>query len=129
MGQLINRLKFFIKSQFQNDEPHKFYETFDLDGDLDKELKRTIEDLANSKINNNEYEAKTEQMNLEIAYRILGLEGKPTIEDIKLAYKKRLKEYHPDLVSNLGENLQTLAKKKTQEIISAYHFLKMFHNF
>lgn len=127
MGQLFDRLKSFLKSQFQNDETYKFEGTFDLDDNSDEELKWIIDELTSSETRFEE--PKSAQMILEKSYLILGLKSNSKIEEIKLAYKKRLKEYHPDLVANLGEDLQKLAKKKTQEIISAYQFLKMYHNF
>lgn len=127
MGQLFDRLKSFLKSQFQNDETYKLEGTFDIDDDSDVKLKRIIDELTSSETRFEE--PKSAQMTLEKAYSILGLKSNSTIEEIKLIYKKRLKEYHPDLVANLGEDLQKLAKKKTQEIISAYQLLKMYHNF
>lgn len=127
MGQLLNRLKIFFKSQFRNYETYKFEGTFDIDDDFDIELKRIIDELTSLETRFDE--PKPAQMTLEKAYFILGLNNNPTKEEIKLAYKRRLKEYHPDLVANLGKDLQSLAKKKAQEIISAYQFLKMYHNF
>lgn len=127
MEQLLKRLKFFFKSQIQKNETLKFEGTFDIDDDSDAELKRIIDELASSETRLKE--PKSAKMTLAKAYYILGLKSNPTIEEIKIAYKKRLKEYHPDLVANLGEELQILAQKKTQEVISAYQFLKMYHNF
>ena len=35
----------------------------------------------------------------------------------KKAYKQKMKDYHPDKVAKLGEELQELALKKSKEII------------
>ncbi|MCB0390038.1 MAG: DnaJ domain-containing protein [Bdellovibrionales bacterium] len=45
-------------------------------------------------------------------------------EQIKLAYKKLMSQYHPDKVAHLGADLQALAMKKTQEITWAYKQLQ-----
>jgi TPR repeat protein len=60
---------------------------------------------------------------------ILGLKGKVTISDVKKAYKEQLTKYHPDKVNHLGEDLQKLAKERTNEIIAAYEHFKHKHDF
>ena len=55
--------------------------------------------------------------------KLLGLEGKVTISDIKKAYKNKMKKYHPDKVSSLGKKLQEVAEKETKEINKAYSYL------
>ena len=55
--------------------------------------------------------------------RILGLEGKVTIAQIKNAWRKKQKEYHPDKVANLGEKLKVVAEKESKEINEAYKYL------
>jgi len=62
-------------------------------------------------------------------YKVLGLQNGATVEDIKKAYKNLISQYHPDKVSNLGTDLQSLAKKKTQEINEAYQYFKNKFNF
>jgi DnaJ like chaperone protein len=43
-----------------------------------------------------------------------------TQSEIKSAYHRKLQKYHPDRVSGLGDELQSLALKKSQEITAAY---------
>ena len=62
-------------------------------------------------------------------YSVLGLSNRATVDDIKKAYKTLISQYHPDKVSNLGSDLQNLAKKKTQEINEAYQYFKNKFNF
>lgn len=52
---------------------------------------------------------------------ILGLKS-PTVstEEIKRAYHKRISEYHPDKVSQMGGKIQDLAKVESQKINAAY---------
>lgn len=126
MGQIFNRFKFFVKSHLRDEGEYSF-SSFETKYDPDSELKKIIDELSSSQ--SNSFDKDFQQMSIERAYQVLGIGGNPSIEQIKQAYKNRLKQYHPDLVANLGEELQILAKKKTQEINSAYQFLKKYHNF
>ncbi len=53
-------------------------------------------------------------------YKILGIDRSATPEEIKSAYRRQAIRYHPDKVSHLGEEFQSLAKKKFQDIQWAY---------
>lgn len=57
-------------------------------------------------------------------WRILGLSGDISKEDIRVAYRKAINEYHPDKVACLGPELRVLAEKKSKEINEVYQFLK-----
>ena len=57
-------------------------------------------------------------------YRILGIPESSSQETIRSAYRSRMKEYHPDKVAHLGEELQKLAHRKVLEIQKAYQQLK-----
>lgn len=129
MGQILNRVKFFVKSHWGIPKMENFLNHPEQDFDPDAELKRLIDDLSSSQRETNRSNVNTHSMTLEYAYEILGIKKNATIDVIKQAYKSCLKKYHPDLVANLGEELQILAKRKTQEINSAYEFLKKHHNF
>lgn len=56
-------------------------------------------------------------------YEILGVTRPAGLEEIKRAYRLQASRYHPDKVSHLGEEFQTLAKEKFQEIQWAYEQL------
>ena len=58
------------------------------------------------------------------AYKILGIEPTATDEEVKRAYREMAKKNHPDLVSNLGEDVRKAAEKKFQEINAAYEAIK-----
>lgn len=56
-------------------------------------------------------------------YAILGIAPSASREDIQAAYRARMREYHPDRVAHLGEELQQLAHRKALEIQQAYRQL------
>ena len=66
------------------------------------------------------------QTTLKDAYSILGVSEIDSLETIKKAYRKLVREYHPDIIKAQGkdENYLKEATAKTQEINSAYEMIK-----
>lgn len=58
------------------------------------------------------------------AHEILGVAPDASWPRIQAAYKEKIKQYHPDKLSHLGEEFSTLANKKFLEIQAAYGELK-----
>jgi len=58
-------------------------------------------------------------------FEILEISRSASKEEISLAYKKKISQYHPDKVSSLGKDLQALAEEKSKEINAAYDFAMM----
>ena len=57
-------------------------------------------------------------------YRVLGIEPTATEEEIKKAYRQMAIRYHPDKVSQMGEEYQKGAKEKFQKVQEAYENIK-----
>ncbi len=57
-------------------------------------------------------------------YRVLGVEPTASDEEIKKAYRKMAIKFHPDKVSQMGEEYQKGAKEKFQKIQDAYEAIK-----
>jgi DnaJ like chaperone protein len=53
-------------------------------------------------------------------YEVLEINPDCSCKVIKIAYRKLMKEYHPDKVATLGKDLKALAESKTKEISEAY---------
>src|ERR1043166_504838 len=50
------------------------------------------------------------------AYEILGLSPSASLTEIKTAYRKRVKECHPDLFAGMDQQAQALAERWTREM-------------
>lgn len=57
-------------------------------------------------------------------FKVLGIDNEVLSVEIKKAYKKRMSEYHPDKVTNLGDEIRQVAERKSKELNEAYRFFK-----
>lgn len=67
-------------------------------------------------------------IDLEEAYRILGVNPNASWKEVQKEYKKRVTKYHPDKVAHLGKELQEKAKELTAELNSAIDIIKRYKN-
>ncbi|NPA65423.1 MAG: DnaJ domain-containing protein [Epsilonproteobacteria bacterium] len=74
----------------------------------------------------NAQRADSQQTSLEEAYKILGVRPNDDMESIKKAYRKLVRQYHPDIIKAQGKDEAYLkeATQKTQEINEAYEIIK-----
>lgn len=79
----------------------------------DAEAKQTKEACMAGIVRNEEYYAQ-----------VLGISKGVTSEDVKKAYRKKSKEYHPDRVAGLGEKLKEMAESEMRDINEAYTFFQ-----
>jgi len=84
-----------------------------------KELESLIQQFAASS-------GRAEKFTINDAYKVLGVEKSQTDKEVKRAYRRLLAQHHPDklVAKGLPEEMMTIAKEKTQEIISAYELIK-----
>ena len=61
---------------------------------------------------------KTES--IESAYQVLEIDSSASVEEIKKAYRKMARKYHPDLVANLGPEHSKAAEEKFKKVQAAY---------
>ena len=61
---------------------------------------------------------------IDLAYQILEIDKNATEEDIKKAYRRMAMKYHPDKVTNLGEEFKETATEKFKAVKSAYELIK-----
>lgn len=62
------------------------------------------------------------------AFKILEIERSASDEDIKKAYRKMAMKYHPDKVSQLGEDYRKSAEEKFRKVNEAYEKIKKERN-
>lgn len=62
-------------------------------------------------------------------YEILGVNPEAEEEEIKAAYKRMAKQYHPDRVAHLGEEYARLATEKFAQINAAYDAIRRERGF
>lgn len=59
------------------------------------------------------------------AYRLLGITFSATTEDVKKAYKERIKYYHPDR-HTVNAVMQKIATDKTRQVVEAFTLIMKF---
>ncbi len=64
--------------------------------------------------------------NIQDAYKLLGINENDDMATIKKAYRKLVREYHPDIIKSQGKSEEYMkeATLKTQEINQAYEMIK-----
>lgn len=135
MKQILRRLGRIINA---NKNSSRVYDDFD---DYDKTLKEIIDELNQEKNAHSKEDAKRHsnenafnthkerepqsgKLSQEQAYRILDVKPDVSDEALKEAYRKKIREYHPDRVATMGEDIKELALKKSRDINEAYTLLK-----
>jgi len=68
----------------------------------------------------------TPKANIGDAYKLLGVNESDEMSVIKKAYRKLVREYHPDIIKSQGKSEAYMQKAtaKTQEINQAYEMIK-----
>jgi len=68
----------------------------------------------------------TPKANISDAYKLLGVSESDDMKTIKKAYRKLVREYHPDIIKSQGKSDEYMqeATAKTQEINQAYEMIK-----
>lgn len=91
--------------------------------DIGKKLGFTIKRL--NEIRSQFVEEKsTKKSNHNTKYlKLLGLNNDASIEEVKKAYKRLAKEYHPDKLVGVNETIKKIAEDKFKEINEAYRIL------
>jgi DnaJ like chaperone protein len=64
------------------------------------------------------------RLGVTASYKILEITSSVTDQEVKKAYRKMAKKYHPDKVAALGPDFQTAAKEKFQKVQQAYEEVK-----
>jgi len=122
MKQIFERIKRIIKSNLNEYSLFNEFEYVDLDEseDLKRQIDEAFQKKSNIKIDEDD---ALKNLTLSDAYKILEVEANASIEEIRKAYKAKVKQYHPDLVQNLGREIQELANRKLLKINYAFNLI------
>jgi DnaJ-domain-containing protein 1 len=70
-------------------------------------------------------EAKSEYCEIPPQWpSVLGVSQSASEDHVKMAYRSLIQKYHPDKLTNLGEEFQAMAEARTKEINEAYEAYK-----
>jgi DnaJ-domain-containing protein 1 len=90
---------------------------------------RSSQSTGRTSSNTNNRTTSPQQQALLRAYSRLGVRSTSTNDEIKSAYRKMIKLYHPDRVAQLDKTKQDEAKRIAQEINVAYDLLQKVRGF
>lgn len=61
-------------------------------------------------------------------YQVLKVDSNASLDEIHIAYKNLIRQYHPDKVASLGDELKILAEEKSKKINAAYQYAAKLRN-
>ena len=67
--------------------------------------------------------------NIDNAYDILGVSKTASDDQIKTTYRKMVKKYHPDKLTDVSDDVVKMAKEKFQSVKDAYDKIRKQRNF
>ena len=62
------------------------------------------------------------------SYKILEIDRSASDDEVKKAYRRMARKYHPDTVSHLGDDIRMAAEEKFKEVNEAYEKIKKERN-
>jgi DnaJ like chaperone protein len=101
------------------------------DGEVATEEHQLIKQICNQMgISSKDYESIQAMFipNTDADYKILEIDRSASDDEVKKAYRRMAMKYHPDKVSQLGEDVQKAAKEKFQRLSQAYENIKKERN-
>jgi len=125
MGQIFNRISRIAKAYWSDVSSADEDWAERLINSNDEDLRQAIDELNSSR------DRKTSKPNEEIirAHTLLSLQIGSSAEEVKVAYRKAVRQWHPDKYVNASVEEQHRAQQKTQDINAAYLILKIYYKF
>jgi len=110
---------------------HILFEISASDGAYDKNEIKVIERIASYlNISGKDVESIKNMFipSTDSAYKILEIEASASDGDLKRAYRRMARKYHPDTVNHLGEEFRQKANEKFKKVNEAYEAIKKERN-
>jgi len=106
---------------------HYLFGIAKVDGDVSQSEIHVIQQIANMMgVSQVDFESVKNMFyrNVDSDYAVLGVDKNATDDEVKKAYRKMAIKFHPDKVSQMGEEYQKGAKEKFQKIQESYEAIK-----
>ncbi len=110
---------------------HLLYGVSNADGRVNKNEMKVIERIAFGMGISDKDRESVKYMFIprtDSAYKILEISPTASDDEVKKAYRKMAKKYHPDKVSHLGADFQNVANDKFKKVNEAYSNIKKERN-
>ncbi len=132
---IFDRIKRIISSNI-NDDARSFSTILD---ESDEQLRRLIDELGKRQSSGTNDSARQQtppssrpspQATIVYrAYTLLGIKPTASVQEIKSAYRTKMREVHPDRFASASAQAQEEAKRKAQELNMAYEILERVRGF
>ena len=98
---------------------------------VDREIRQIYTMSGYLGINNRDFESIKAMFfnSKDNAYKILEIDKSATDDEVKKAYRKMAKKYHPDKIMHLGEEHQKGAEEKFRQVQEAYEMIQKERGF
>lgn len=130
--QVCQQIQMYMDHSSRLQLLHYLFGVTKADGHVDETEVELIEKIAGYLyINDRDYQSiKAMFYNaVDSAYKVLEIDKSASINEIKKAYRKMVKKYHPDKLQHLGEEHLKGAKEKFQQVQKAYEQLQKERRF
>lgn len=127
LQQICNDIRTRMQPEVRVQLVHYMFGIAKADGDVSPAEVSTIENIARLLgVSTPDFESVKNMFyrNVNSDYKILEIEETATDDEVKKAYRKMAIKFHPDKVSQMGEEYQKGAKEKFQKIQEAYEAIK-----
>jgi len=126
-GQISRNMEYTSRLQLL----HMLFGISGADGHYHPEELRMIDSISGYlHISSRDYESIRNMFipSTDSAYKILEVDPSATDSEVKRAYRRMARKYHPDTVSHLGDDLRLAAEEKFKKLNEAYEKIKKERN-
>ena len=127
LSQICSDVRLHLRPESRIQLIHYLFGIANVDGTVSQSELKVIYDIAYMMgVPQGDFESVKNMFfkNVDSDYKILGINESATEEEIKKAYRQMAIKFHPDKVSQMGEEFQKGAKEKFQKIQEAYENIK-----